>query len=106
MSDPIDPALGVAAERREKDRRRAERRRADRRKGGKPPVASAAPAACEDGVGGAAFTAQLIGQDGQKRGLRAGPPALQQARSAYLEAEWMGRSDRRRNTGRSAKTDV
>ena len=108
MSDPIDPAQGVADERREKERRRADRRRADRRKGksSKLPVPGAAPAASRDGAGAAAFTAQLIGQDGQKRGLRGGPPVLEHARSAYLEAEWAGPGDRRRRAGKTAKTDV
>jgi hypothetical protein len=105
MSDPIDPASGVA-ERREKERRTADRRRAERRTAGKPPAPLARPAASGDAPGAAAFTAQLIGQDGAKRGLRGGPPVLQQARSSYLEAEWKGPSDRRRPAGKSAKTDV
>ena len=109
MSDPIDPAEGVARERREKERRRADRRRNDRRKGAKSsklPVPSTAPAAATAGAGPAAFTAQMIGQEGQKRGLRGGPPVLERARSAYLEAEWTGPGDRRRGAGRTAKTDV
>jgi hypothetical protein len=89
------------------DRRKTQRRRTDRRtgerRGAKLPVA-AAPAASDGG--GSAFAAQLMGQEGVKRGLRGGPPVLEQARSAYLEAEWMGPSDRRSRPGRSAKTDV
>jgi hypothetical protein len=88
------------------DRRKTQRRRTDRctgeRRGAKLPVA-APPAG---GEAGSAFAAQLMGQEGVKRGLRGGPPVLEQARSAYLEAEWMGQSDRRRRPGRSAKTDV
>ena len=47
----------------------------------------------------AAFAAQVMGQGGQKRGLRGGQPVLQQARSAYLEAEWSGPQDRRPPSG-------
>lgn len=43
----------------------------------------------------ALYSAQLLGQDGQKRGLRGGQPVLQAARSAYLEAEHAGEGDRR-----------
>jgi hypothetical protein len=54
----------------------------------------------------AAFAAQLLGQRGQKRGLRGGPETLDKARTAYLEAEWSGPSDRRLRTGRITKTDI
>lgn len=36
------------------------------------------------------FAAHLLGQDGQRRGLRGGAPVLAAARSAYLEAEYSG----------------
>jgi hypothetical protein len=102
MSDPINPSAGAEPERRVKERRRGDRRR----KSAKPPVQAAAPAAPEDLGGGAAFAAQVMGQDGVRRGLRGGPPVLKQARSAYLEAEWTGPADRRRRAGKTAKTDV
>jgi len=54
----------------------------------------------------AAFAAQLLGQGGQRRGLRGGPETLDKARSAYLEAEWSGPADRRLRTGRITKTDI
>ena len=54
----------------------------------------------------AAFAAQLMGQGGQKRGLRGGPETLDKARSAYLETEWSGPSDRRPRPGRITKTDI
>ena len=54
----------------------------------------------------AAFAAQLMGQGGQRRGLRGGPETLDKARAAYLEAEWSGPSDRRLTTGRIAKTEI
>ena len=54
----------------------------------------------------AVFEAQLIGQVGQKRGLRGGPPVLKSARSAYLGTEWSGKSDRRPPKGLFSKTDA
>ncbi|WP_041373026.1 hypothetical protein [Phenylobacterium zucineum] len=56
--------------------------------------------------GAAVFTAQLMGQDGQKRGLRAGPLHIDQARGAYNKVEWSGSRDRRARAGRNAKTEV
>ena len=54
----------------------------------------------------AVFAAQLIGQDGQKRGLRAGPQAIDAARGAYNKVEWSGSKDRRARVGRTAKTSI
>jgi hypothetical protein len=54
----------------------------------------------------AAFAAQLMGQGGQKRGLRGGPETLDKARTTYLETEWSGPADRRLTVGRITKTDV
>jgi len=45
------------------------------------------------------FAAHLIGQAGQKRGLRGGAPMLGQARAAYLGAEYSGENDRRPPSG-------
>jgi hypothetical protein len=55
---------------------------------------------------GAAFAAQLIGQGGQKRGLRGGSQILDQARSTYMETEWSGPADRRPHPGRITKTEI
>ncbi|MDZ4373864.1 MAG: hypothetical protein U1C74_20915 [Phenylobacterium sp.] len=52
------------------------------------------------------FTAQLIGQDGQRRGLRAGPSLLDRARDAYNRVEWSGSFDRRARKGRQTKTEI
>lgn len=52
------------------------------------------------------FDAQLLGQGGQKRGLRGGKPVLEQARSAYLETEWSGPADRRPPKGLLTKTSI
>jgi hypothetical protein len=54
----------------------------------------------------AAFAAQVLGQGGQKRGLRGGPETLEHARATYLETEWSGPSDRRIQTGRITKTEI
>jgi len=50
--------------------------------------------------------AHLIAQGARVRGLRGGQPTLDAARSAYLEAEWSGPSDRRAHTGQITKTEV
>jgi hypothetical protein len=46
-----------------------------------------------------AYAAQMMGQDGQRRGLRGGAPVLEAARSAYLGAEYSGEHDRRPPSG-------
>jgi hypothetical protein len=56
--------------------------------------------------GAAVFAAQLIGQDGQKRGLRGGPPVLDAARTSYAKTEWSGPADRRARAGRTTKTEI
>ncbi len=56
--------------------------------------------------GDSEFSAQLMGQDGQRRGLRAGTPLLEAARDAYNRVEWSGSYDRRARAGRSTRTDV
>lgn len=53
-----------------------------------------------------AFAAQIIGQPGQKRGLKGGPPVLDSARSSYLGAEYSGEAERRPAPGRVKDTDV
>ena len=68
------------------------------------PAAKPPPAGDRDAA--AAFAAQLIGQDGQKRGLRAGPLHIEAARGAYNKVEWSGSKDRRARAGRTAKTEV
>ena len=53
-----------------------------------------------------AVDAQLLGQDGAKRGLKGGTPVLKAAREAYLEAEWSGDADRRLPIGLRGYTKV
>jgi len=63
-----------------------------------PPAPEAPPSA-------AVFDAQLLGQDGQKRGLRAGPAAIDSASASYNRVEWSGSKDRRARKGRF-KTEI
>jgi hypothetical protein len=114
MSDPRPFVV------RKPSRRRAARRAgpADRRADGDGqnlPVVIAAPCGlkADPGLpapsakpGAAAFSAQILGQDGQKRGLRGGPETLQKARNTYLGAEWSGLADRRPKAGRITKTEI
>ena len=116
MTSPVDPVRGVPLERRVKERREAERRQARVEAEAKAaiepqanlpvPAAPPPPEVSLDQGAAAALAAQLLGQGGQKRGLRGGPPVLQGARAAYLEAEWSGPNDRRKPTGRIAKTQA
>ncbi|NBB16634.1 hypothetical protein GVN21_14820 [Caulobacter sp. SLTY] len=55
--------------------------------------------------GPAAFAAQLLGQPGQRRGLRQ-PGTVDAARSAYLETEYSGPADRRPPKGLLKKTEI
>ena len=52
------------------------------------------------------IAAQLIGQSGERRGLRAGESLLDAARDAYNRTEWSGSYDRRARKGRQARTDI
>ncbi len=52
------------------------------------------------------FSAQLMGQDGQKRGLRGGQKVIGDAHNAYASTEWSGPIDRRTRRGGVKKTDV
>ena len=73
------------------------------------PMAVAPAPAPEPGalIGGAAgFSAQMLGQDGQKRGLRGGPETLGNARTVYTRTEYSGAADRRAPKGGTAKTEV
>ena len=56
--------------------------------------------------GAAVFAAQMMGQTGQRRGLKGGPPVLGAARSAYLGAEHSGTAERRPQPGKAKDTDV
>ncbi len=116
MADEVRP---VGPVQRRADRRSDERRAAERRAGSTSralvptdfpaeaaePPARPAPTPAADG-GAAVFAAQMIGQTGQRRGLKGGPPVLDAARSAYLGAEHSGAAERRPLPGKAKDTDV
>ena len=56
--------------------------------------------------GPSAVEAQLLGQTGARRGLRAGPGVIDSANRAYNATEWSGEKDRRAPKGRAAKTEI
>ncbi|MDQ8027529.1 MAG: hypothetical protein REJ23_02295 [Brevundimonas sp.] len=108
----IGPVEG--RDRRAADRRTAERRAASASRAlvpvGPPaedaePPARAAPTPPSDGSA-AIFAAQVMGQTGQRRGLKGGQPVLDAARSAYLGTEHSGRNERRPKPGLTEDTDI
>lgn len=114
-----DEVRAVGPVSRRDERRSAERRAAERRAAStsralvpvdspvEPAEAPARPAPTPPAdAGAAAFAAQLMGQSGQRRGLRGGPPVLGAARSAYLGTEHSGAAERRPRPGRAEDTDV
>jgi len=107
MTSSIDP-IRRAARLRRAARAEADRVEAGREAAGLPAPqapAYAAPPAPEAPPSAAVFDAQLLGQDGQKRGLRAGPMAIDSASASYNRIEWSGSKDRRARKGRF-KTEV
>lgn len=120
MTDGVRPIPPIAG----KDRRGGDRR-ASQRRGPAEATASralvATDTADEDPAGpaerarpirdvsqapAAAFAAQLIGQGGQRNGIRGGPPVMDAARSTYLASEYSGEKERRPPVGKTGKTDV
>jgi hypothetical protein len=115
MTDGVRPVGPVEG----RDRRAADRRAAERRAASAsralvpidPPAedaeTSARPAPAPPSDGSAAiFTAQVMGQTGQRRGLKGGQPVLDAARSAYLGTKYSGSGERRPKPGRTEDTDI
>ncbi|CAN5377451.1 hypothetical protein BH10PSE1_BH10PSE1_11330 [soil metagenome] len=119
MTDGVRPIPPISG----KDRRAADRRSSQRRDPGQTtssrelvpteaPIDPAEPAGRATLVRdisqapAAAFAAQLIGQGGQRTGIRGGPPVLDAARSTYLTSEYSGEKERRPPTGKTGKTKV
>ena len=48
----------------------------------------------------------VIGQTGQRRGLKGGPPVLDAARSTYLGNAYSGAAERRPKPGKASDTDA
>ena len=69
-------------------------------------VREEAPASAPRKGGFGAFAAHLMGQSGQKRGLRGGQEVLDSARSTYLGTEYSGEADRRPRAGLLKKTAI
>lgn len=97
--------------------RRAARAQADRSEEAFPASSANLPVAVGPAVaprsfrderrrGDSEFSAQVMGQDGQRRGLRAGPSLLDIARDAYNRTEYSGSYDRRARKGRATRTDI
>lgn len=116
---PIGPIEGQTVhERREGDRRERDRRTAAEARvkeasralvpSGERDDHAASPAkpAVSPLSPPALFAAQVLGQKGQKRGLKGGPPVLDAARSSYLGAEYSGKRDRRPRVGKASQTEV
>jgi hypothetical protein len=116
MADEVRPVGPVEG----RDRRGASRREGgDRRAGStsralvvtdypaEPAESPARPAPTPAAdAGAAAFAAQLMGQTGQRRGLKGGPPVLDAARSAYLGTKHSGAGERRPRPGQTEDTDI
>ena len=116
MADEVRPVGPVQrrGERRDADRRAAERRAGSQSRALVPadfpaepaePPARPAPVPPAD-ASAAAFAAQVMGQTGQRRGLKGGPPVLDKARSTYLGANYSGAAERRPKPGKATDTDV
>jgi hypothetical protein len=54
----------------------------------------------------AKIEAQIRGQQGARRGLRAGATIIDAACNTYSRTEWSGTQDRRPPLGRSARIDI
>ena len=111
MTSPIDPIRRAAQLRRVRKASEAARRsEAHEAEAPNLPVPVDAPRTVHEpeppAPAAAVFAAQLLGQDGQKRGLKAGPEAIDTAQTSYNRAEWSGAKDRRAPKGAKAKTKI
>jgi hypothetical protein len=110
MNSPIDPIRRTARPRRPERSQTDPREEMDETAEDRsvPVVIGAAPSPEPEKVidPASVFSAQLMGQDGQKRGLRGGAPVLDAARGAYNRVEYSGTADRRAPKGAAAKTQI
>ena len=120
MTDGVRPVGPVEG----RDRRAAQRREAERRAASSSrelvpvgkvvdeipdpasPAASTTPADTSPLDPAAAFAAQMMGQTGQRKGLKGGPPVMDAARASYLGTEYSGDKDRRPPAGLIKKTEL
>ena len=107
MNGPIDPIRRANAARRALPALRdADRPEADGEDVTFVRDEEPAPAPPPRKSGFATFAAHLMGQSGQKRGLRGGQEVLDAARSTYLGTEYSGEADRRPRAGLIKKTEI
>jgi hypothetical protein len=108
MSSPIDPLRRSALVRRAQRSAGAGDKSLDQPEDRSLPVVRdpAPPTVDPPADPAATFNAHLMGQDGQKRGLRGGPAVLGAAKATYNKVEWSGPADRRARKGGAAKTEV
>jgi hypothetical protein len=109
MTSPIDPIRKANAVRRARQARAYGTEDAQQTEDRSVPVLyepAPPPAPERQGESAAAFNAHLLGQEGQKRGLRGGPETLGAARNVYNRTEWSGPADRRARKGAAAKTEI
>jgi hypothetical protein len=110
MTDPIDPVRRSVASR--PTRRRGEDRRREGEGDPRPDLAFPVPSPERHDPeptpppSDSAFAAQVIGQGGQKKGLKGGKEVLEKARGAYLGREYSGEADRRPPPGIIKKTEI
>ena len=107
---PIDPRRGGQAQRgpdrRSRDRRAEGRQLVPTEPAADDPPANPPPHPAPIDPGSAIFAAQMLGQGGDKRGIRGGPPVMDKARSTYLGAEYSGSNERRPTKGEVKDEDV
>lgn len=101
MADPV-----LRAGRRETDALRESQTPSSPGKTSLPAPATTETRTAHDRAQAGPFEAQLLGQAGQKRGLRLGKPLRDHARSAYLETEFAGPLDRRPPAGMLTKRKI
>jgi hypothetical protein len=106
MTDPIDPIRGANGDRRRRARRQADAPPPPQASSNLPAVQPVPAPESKTTEPKPTLAAHLLGQDGQKRGLRGGPETLAKAKTAYLNAEWSGRTDRRLTPGLISKTKI
>jgi hypothetical protein len=105
MTSPIDPIRRANQARRARRSKSAGASAEDR---SVPAIYEAPPPPAPSQVGStpAVFAAQVLGQEGQRRGLRGGKETLDAARTVYNQTEYSGAADRRARKGGAAKTEV
>lgn len=105
MTSPIDPVRRPGSVRRVKRSEAAVRPAADRSVPAiyEPPQL---PAASRPVPPEAAFAAHVLGQEGQRRGLRGGREVLDGARRTYNRIEYSGSADRRAPKGHLTRTKI